>query len=78
VGLCVLENDACGSLGHHLHGNFDINSAANVARLNRSFDPDIVRSLHLHAGGLDDRTILFEVPMNARFEFIEGRDVGLA
>jgi hypothetical protein len=46
--------------------------------LNWSLDPDIVGSVHLHAGGLDDRTVSFEVLMNTSFEFVEGRDVGLA
>jgi hypothetical protein len=34
--------------------------------------------MHLHAGGSDDLAVSFEVPMNASFEFIERRDVGLA
>ena len=38
----------------------------------------IVGSVHLHAGGLYDRTVSFEVLMDASFEFVEGRDVGLA
>jgi hypothetical protein len=40
--------------------------------------PETVSSVHLHAGGSDDLTVSFEVPMNASFEFIERRDVGLA
>src|SRR4029077_17949378 len=38
----------------------------------------LVGSVHLHAGGLDDRTVPFEVLMDASFEFVERRDVGLA
>jgi hypothetical protein len=41
-------------------------------------DPETVSSVHLHAGGSDDLAVSFEVPMNASFEFIERRDVGLA
>ena len=29
------------------------------------------KPVHLHAGGLDDLTVSFEVVMNASFEFIE-------
>jgi hypothetical protein len=48
------------------------------ASLGDRLNPETVSSVHLHAGGSDDLTVSFEVPMNASFEFIERRDVGLA